>query len=132
MEGADEIFAARVIHAGFAANSGVHHGQQGGGRLYHGDAPQPCGGGEASHVAHHATTEGHDQGAPFQMFTPAGVVNPGHGGRGFVGFSRLHQQGTDGEASGPQGFHDVSPIMMKDDGIAHHQHLEPRPVPQPL
>jgi two-component sensor histidine kinase len=52
VEGADQVLAAGMVHAGLATDRRIHHGQQGGGHLHHGDAPQPSGGGEARHVAH--------------------------------------------------------------------------------
>ena len=92
MEGSDQVLAAGVVHARFAADGGIHHRQQGGGHLHNGDAPQPGGGGKAGHIPHHATTEGNDQGAPFEFLAEGGIMNLRHRGRGFLGFTGFNHQ----------------------------------------
>ena len=59
-EGAYEVLTCGKVHARFAADRGVDHGEQRGGRLHHGDAAHERGRGEPSKIAHHPAAERHD------------------------------------------------------------------------
>ena len=93
VKGADQVLAARMVDAGLATDRRIHHGQQGGGHLHHGDAPQPGGGGETGHVADDAAAEGHDQRTALQFGRKGGVMDQGDGGRCFLIFAGLNHQG---------------------------------------
>ena len=116
-----------MVHAGLAADGGIHHRQQGGGHLHHGDAPQPGGGGEAGHVAHHAAAEGHDQRSPLQAVAEGGVMDQGHGGGGFLVFAGFDHQGVHREASLLEAAATRGPVVPLDLGIGDQQHPGVRP-----
>ena len=60
VERADEVFlGARVVDGGFAADRGIHLGEQRGGDLDEIDPPHERCRGEAREVAHGATSHGH-------------------------------------------------------------------------
>ena len=92
MEGSNEVFSTGVVHAGFAANRGIHHGQQGGWNLNHTDAPQPCGRGESRHVSDHPASESQHQRAAFQLPRERRVMDFRNGCGGFLVFSGFDQQ----------------------------------------
>ena len=57
VEAADQVLAADEVHAGLAADRGVHLGEQGGRDLEHGNAAHEDGGQEAGHVVDDAAAE---------------------------------------------------------------------------
>ena len=57
MEGSHQVLAGRSVDAGLSTDGGVHHGQQGGGRLNHRDPPQPGGGREAGQIRRRSTAQ---------------------------------------------------------------------------
>ena len=82
-----------MVDAGLATDRRIHHGQQGGGHLHHGDAPQPGGGSETRHVADDAAAEGHNQRTALQFGRKGGVMDQGDGGGVFLVFARFNHQG---------------------------------------
>ena len=126
VEGADQVLAARVVHARLAADRRIHHRQQGGGHLHHGDAPQPGGRRKPRHVAHHAAAEGHDQRTPLQLALKGGVVDLGHGGRCFLVFPGLDHQGTGSQIGGLQAGQGRRAVVLLHHRVGHQQHLGAR------
>jgi len=100
-EGADEVLAAGVVDAGFAADGSVGHGEEGGGRVEEGDAAEDGGCGEPGEVGDDAAAEGDDEVRPLNPVVDEEVVDGGEGLEVFVLFTR-----RDGEARGrvPGGF----------------------------
>ena len=139
VEGADQVLAARVVDAGLATDGGVHHRQQGGGNLHHGDTPQPGGCGKTAHVTHHTAAEGHEQGAPLQPLAKSLVVDARHRGRCFLLFSRLQHQGGGQQARPLQARQQHGAVMAVHHRVADHQNpcarreaQRPDPLPQAL
>ena len=64
VEGAEEVFAAGEIDAGFATNGGVDLGEEGGGDLDDRNAPHEDRREETAHVATDAAAEGDDDAGP--------------------------------------------------------------------
>jgi len=67
MERADHVLAERVVHAGLAADRGVHLGEQRGRHLDERDAALVTGGGESGHVADNTPAQRNEGGAPVTM-----------------------------------------------------------------
>ena len=61
VEGTDEVLAARMVHAGLAADRRVDLREQRGRHLHEADAALVAGGGEARHVADHPAAQGDDE-----------------------------------------------------------------------
>ena len=87
MEGADEVFALRVVHPGFAADGGIHLRQQGGRDLQAGDAALVAGSGKACNVANDAAAEGDDEAVAVIARFNQRIEDARPGGKGFVGFA---------------------------------------------
>ena len=64
MKRANEILALGRICPGLAADRTVDHRQQGRGNLYVWNAPQVCGGDEASHVTDYSASHRHNGTVP--------------------------------------------------------------------
>ena len=62
MERADHVLAAGMVHAGLAADGGIHLRQQRGRHLHERDAALVAGRREAGHVADDAAAQRHDAG----------------------------------------------------------------------
>mmetsp|Transcript_22134 Transcript_22134/g.53831 ORF Transcript_22134/g.53831 Transcript_22134/m.53831 type:complete len:222 (+) Transcript_22134:1969-2634(+) len=58
VEGAHEVLAHRGVDGGLAADTGVDHGEEGGGHLDKGHTPHVCARDKASQVPHHTPPEG--------------------------------------------------------------------------
>lgn len=81
MEGAHQVFAHRQVHAGFAAHAGVHLGEQRGGHLEEGHAPQEGGRGKAAHVPGDAAPQGDDEVRAGEALPGQGAVHLQHRGQ---------------------------------------------------
>ena len=94
MEGPQEVFAFGEIDGGFAADAGVHHGEQRGGHLHQGNAPHVNRGQKARDIPHHPAPQRDEAGAPVGAlgqeffgqpldYAPVlGPLPPGHGEEG--------------------------------------------------
>ena len=103
---ADEVFALRVVHPGFAADGGIDLRQQGGWDLQAGDAALVAGGGEACDVADDAAAESDDEAVAvvtrgdecIEDARPGGqrfvrlAIGQAHGDAGFVGQRRFERR----------------------------------------
>ena len=87
MEGADEVFALRVVHPGFAADGGIHLRQQGGRDLQAGDAALVAGSGKACNVANDAAAKGDDEAVAVIACFNQRIEDARPGGKCFVGFA---------------------------------------------
>ena len=112
-----------MIDAGLAADRRIHHGQQGGGHLHHGNASQPGGCRKSRHVAHHATAKGNDQRAPLQPAAKGCVMDQAHGGWGFLIFSRLDHQGAGVKPRLAEALQGSCAVVGFHHGVGHQQHL---------
>ena len=61
MEGTHQVLACRSVDSRLAADRGVHHGQQRGGHLNHGNTSQPGRGRETGQVRRRSATESDDE-----------------------------------------------------------------------
>ena len=97
MESADEVFALRVVHPGFAADGGIHLRQQGGRDLQAGDAALVAGSGKACNVANDAAAKGDDEAVAVVTRGNERIEDARPGGQRFVRFAI-------GQAHGDAGF----------------------------
>ncbi|MNF88520.1 hypothetical protein D3C84_710170 [compost metagenome] len=87
IEGADHVFAQRMIDPGLAAHRGVDLRQQSGWNLDEIDATLVTGGGKTGHVANHAATEGDHRGATVVTRGQQAIKNQLQGFPGLEGFA---------------------------------------------
>ena len=102
MEGSDQVFAARMVHPGFAADGGINHGQKRCRHLHDTNPTQPGGCGETGHVADDPPAQGQHQGPPFELAAEGGIVDAGNGGWCFLVFTGFDHQQLGAEALVPQ------------------------------
>ena len=96
VEGADEVFALRVVDAGFAAHRGIDLRQQGGRDLQAGDTALVGGGGETRDVAGDAAAEGDDEAVAVVAGGNKGIEDLCVAGEVFVRLAVRQVYGDDG------------------------------------